>query len=44
MFVFDKKKAQKAIKLLLKSFDEDLNREDLRNTPKRVAEFYEEML
>ncbi|MDR3253513.1 MAG: GTP cyclohydrolase I FolE [Endomicrobium sp.] len=44
IFNFDEKKAQKAIKLLLKSFGEDLNREGIRRTPERVAEFYKEIL
>ncbi|MDR0398291.1 GTP cyclohydrolase I FolE [Candidatus Endomicrobiellum devescovinae] len=43
-FNFDKKKAQKAITLLLESFGEDLEREGLRRTPERVAEFYKEAL
>ena len=43
-FNFDKKKAQKAIRLLLESFGEDLEREGLRRTPERVAEFYKEVL
>lgn len=37
-------KAQKAVKLLLESFGEDINREGLKDTPKRVARFYEEAL
>jgi GTP cyclohydrolase I len=43
-FNFDEKKAQQAIKLLLESFDEDLNREGIKHTPERVAEFYKEAL
>jgi GTP cyclohydrolase I len=43
-FNFDEKKAQKAIKLLLESFGEDLSREGIRRTPERVAEFYKEAL
>ncbi|MDR2351286.1 MAG: GTP cyclohydrolase I FolE [Endomicrobium sp.] len=43
-FNFDKKKARKAIKLLLESFGEDLKRQGLRHTPERVAEFYKEAL
>jgi GTP cyclohydrolase I len=43
-FNFDEKKAQKAIRLLLESFGEDLNREGIRRTPERVAEFYKEAL
>ncbi|MDR0956444.1 MAG: GTP cyclohydrolase I FolE [Endomicrobium sp.] len=41
---FDEKKVQAAIKLLLEAFGEDLNREGLRHTPERVAEFYKETL
>jgi GTP cyclohydrolase I len=41
---FDEKKAQKAVRLLLESFGEDLNREGLRKTPQRVAQFYKEAL
>jgi GTP cyclohydrolase I len=41
---FDEKKAQRAVKLLLESFGEDLNREGIRRTPERVAEFYREVL
>ncbi|MDR0486260.1 MAG: GTP cyclohydrolase I FolE [Elusimicrobiota bacterium] len=41
---FDEKKAQEAIKLLLESFGEDLNREGLKRTPQRVAQFYKEAL
>jgi len=40
----DMQKAQKAVKLLLESFGEDINREGLKDTPKRVARFYEEAL
>jgi GTP cyclohydrolase I len=43
-FNFDEQKAQKAIKLLLESFGEDLGREGLRRTPERVVEFYKEVL
>ncbi|MCA6080400.1 GTP cyclohydrolase I FolE [Candidatus Endomicrobiellum agilis] len=43
-FNFDEKKAQKAVKLLLESFGEDLNREGIKRTPERVAEFYKEAL
>jgi GTP cyclohydrolase I len=43
-FNFDEKKAQEAIRLLLESIGEDLNREGLRRTPERVAEFYKEAL
>ncbi|MDR1696543.1 MAG: GTP cyclohydrolase I, partial [Endomicrobium sp.] len=41
---FDEQKAQKAVKLLLESFGEDLSREGIRRTPERVAEFYKEAL
>ncbi|MCB4791793.1 MAG: GTP cyclohydrolase I FolE [Elusimicrobia bacterium] len=40
----NKKKAEKAISLLLEAFGEDINREGLKNTPCRVAEFYEDAL
>jgi GTP cyclohydrolase I len=43
-FNFDETKAKKAIKLLLESFGEDLNREGIRRTPERVTEFYKEAL
>ena len=43
-FKFDEKKAQKAIKMLLESFGEDLSREGIKRTPERVAEFYKEAL
>jgi GTP cyclohydrolase I len=44
VFNFDEKKARKAVKLLLESFGEDLNREGVKRTPERVAEFYREIL
>ncbi|MDR0724230.1 MAG: GTP cyclohydrolase I FolE [Endomicrobium sp.] len=43
-FNFDETKAKKAIKLLLESFGEDLNREGIKRTPERVAEFYKDAL
>jgi GTP cyclohydrolase I len=43
-FNFDEKKAQRAIKLLLESFGEDLSREGINRTPERVSEFYKEAL
>ncbi|MCL2145113.1 MAG: GTP cyclohydrolase I FolE [Endomicrobia bacterium] len=43
-YKFDEKKAQKAVKLLLEAFGEDLNREGIKLTPERVAEFYKEAL
>jgi GTP cyclohydrolase I len=44
IFNFDEKKAQRAVKLLLESFGEDLNREGIKRTPERVAGFYKEVL
>ncbi|MDR3281650.1 MAG: GTP cyclohydrolase I FolE [Endomicrobium sp.] len=44
VFNFDEKKAQKAIKLLLESFGENLDREGIKRTPERVAEFYKKAL
>lgn len=40
----DKKKLEKAVRSMLEAFGEDPEREGLKNTPKRVAEFYEEAL
>jgi GTP cyclohydrolase IA len=40
----DKKKIEKAIKLLLEAVGEDTGREGIRGTPERVARFYEEAL
>uniref|UniRef100_A0A7V0Z6S5 GTP cyclohydrolase 1 n=1 Tax=candidate division WOR-3 bacterium TaxID=2052148 RepID=A0A7V0Z6S5_UNCW3 len=39
----DKKKIEKAVKIILKAIGEDLNREVLKDTPRRVAEMYEEI-
>mgnify|MGYP000489443180 CR=1 FL=1 len=39
----DKKKIEKAVKIILKAIGEDLNREGLKDTPRRVAEMYEEI-
>jgi len=44
VFNFNEKKAQKAIKLLLESFGENLDREGIKRTPERVAEFYKKAL
>lgn len=41
---FNKEKAQKAVRLLLESFGEDLKREGLIRTPERVADFYKKVL
>ncbi len=40
----NKKKIEKAIRILLEAVGEDPDREGLKNTPKRVANFYEEVL
>lgn len=42
--MFDKEKCKKAVKLLLESFGEDTNREGLKETPRRVAGYWEELL
>ncbi|MEO0143054.1 MAG: GTP cyclohydrolase I FolE, partial [candidate division WOR-3 bacterium] len=39
----DKKKIEQAVKVILKAIGEDLNRDGLRDTPRRVAEMYEEI-
>ncbi len=41
---FDKEKCQEAVKMLLESFGEDVNREGLKETPRRVAGYWEELL
>lgn len=40
----DKDKIQKAVNMLLEAIGEDKNREGLKETPRRVAEFYDEVL
>jgi GTP cyclohydrolase IA len=40
----EKEKIQKAVKALLEAVGEDPGREGLKNTPRRVADFYEEAL
>lgn len=40
----DKKKIEKAIKLLLEGLEVDFKNKDILNTPKRVAQMYEEIL
>ncbi len=40
----DKKKLERAVRLLLEAVGEDVTREGLKSTPRRVAEFYEEAL
>ena len=44
MSKFDKEKCKEAVKLLLESFGEDINREGLIETPRRVAGYWEELL
>jgi GTP cyclohydrolase I len=39
----DKKKIQKAVKMILEAVGEDTQRDGLRDTPRRVADFYEEI-
>ena len=41
---FNRNKCEKAVKMLLESFGEDLNREGLLETPRRVAGYWEELL
>lgn len=40
----DKNKAEKAVRDLLSALGEDLDREGLQDTPKRVAKFYDQFL
>ena len=40
----DKKKVEDAVKQLLEAFGEDINREGLKETPRRVAGYWEELL
>jgi GTP cyclohydrolase I len=40
----DKKRIERAVKEILKAVGEDVNRRDIRNTPCRVADMYEEIL
>jgi len=39
----DKKRIEQAIKTILEAIGEDLNRDGLKDTPRRVAEMYEEI-
>lgn len=41
---FNRKKCEEAVKLLLESFGEDVTREGLIETPKRVAGYWQELL
>lgn len=40
----DKKKIEKAVQMILEAVGEDLKRKDIVDTPRRVAEMYEEIL
>ncbi|OQX82582.1 MAG: GTP cyclohydrolase I FolE [Candidatus Omnitrophica bacterium 4484_49] len=42
--MMDRKKIEKAVREILKAVGENPNRKDLRDTPKRVAKMYEEIL
>ncbi|HCC69427.1 MAG TPA: GTP cyclohydrolase I FolE, partial [Nitrospiraceae bacterium] len=39
----DKEKIEKGIRLILEGIGEDLERPGLKNTPRRIAEMYEEI-
>ncbi len=39
----DKKKIEQAVRIILKAIGEDVNRDGLKDTPRRVAEMYEEI-
>lgn len=41
---FDAEKVEAATRLLLEGFGENIDREGLRETPRRVAKFWREML
>lgn len=41
---FNEEKCEEAVKLLLESFGEDVNREGLLDTPRRVAGYWKELL
>ncbi len=41
---FDFEKISKAVRMMIEAFGEDAEREGLKRTPERVAEFYQEML
>ncbi|MEG0961957.1 MAG: GTP cyclohydrolase I FolE [Lachnospiraceae bacterium] len=41
--MIDKKKIEEAVKLLLEGMGEEVNREGLQETPKRIAKMYEEL-
>ena len=42
--MMDKKRIEKAVKEILLAIGEDVTRHDIKDTPKRVAEMYEEIL
>jgi len=42
--MIDKKKIEKAVRMILEAVGEDLNRKDIKRTPERVADMYEEIL
>jgi GTP cyclohydrolase IA len=42
--MIDKKKIEKAVYMMLEAMDDNPKREGLKNTPRRVADFYEEAL
>lgn len=42
--MFDKEKCEEAVKMLLEAFGEDIERPGLKETPRRVAGYWEELL
>ena len=42
--MFNEEKCKEAVKMLLESFGEDVNREGLKETPRRVAGYWKELL
>lgn len=42
--MFDRDKCEEAVKLLLESFGEDIDRQGLKETPRRVAGYWQELL
>ena len=42
--VFNEETCKKAVKMLLESFGEDINRDGLKDTPRRVAGYWKELL
>lgn len=42
--MFNEEKCKEAVKLLLESFGEDINREGLKETPRRVVGYWKELL